>query len=1072
MLKIAHISDIHIRNLKFHDEYRAVFQNLYDDLRENVKPDLIVNTGDTAHTKTQISPEFVQLTSELLLNLSKIAPQDIILGNHDLNLMNPDRQDAITPIVQSIGRHPGMYPIRLHKKSGPVIVSAGTDGKKLANLWIYSLADQENYPTYELITSEKWSKTKPPKIGLFHGSVANCVTDSDWVMTSAEVDLSLFAGLDFVLMGDIHKKQQFGSRIRYAGSLIQQNFGEDPDKGYLVWTINGKDDFDVEFRPLRGSRGFYTVRLNEDGSIPEMMIPSGSRVRIISQRNLNLVEQKNVERDVRNLFKPKDIVSITSPETTHSRKEKIATGTEIENIRSLDVQEKLLRDFFKGSKLSESVLEKITEINKKFQLEIESGEEVVRNVFWRVNKLGWNNMFNYGEGNFIDFSKIHGFTGIFAPNTAGKSSIFEIFMEGLFDKVTKDVSKNIELINDNKETAKIIVDLSVGNQNYVVERTIEKIKYGQRKAETKEWGKMSLDFFLDDGTEKLSLNGTLRPETERAIRKRIGNFDDFVLSTISAQEPISGIPGGANLIQCKETDRKKILCKFLDLDIFDQKCNLAKIESKKFVDRLEQLHGTEIEEKLTELKEKKQKQERDISSSEELLNELEKQISQFDAELVTITSSLKEIGNHRARSKIISDLENYRSLLTKEKNVLEKNERDVETQTKTVAALNEQISSSSSRALADVESEFTSLVKEVGKLETRIERQNAKALDKKKKLKLLDEVPCGVQYPQCKFLVDAFESKQTVDDDLVEIENLRKQLVDLKLQVSAKQIEKEIAARAGQLQTELRVATANLNLYKRNVELATLNIQKNEQKVQELTQELHAIDSVDDLIKHNDEVKRMISVVETSKQKTKDLVGALKTEINKKHRELGALSVALERYEKDLNEIEDLKTVCIAYENYIEAMGKYGIAYRILTEKLPVINDEINKILSNVVNFSVFLEHDPQEQTIRLYLQYGDYRSRNLGLASGAEKFLSSLAIRAALLNVSSLPKTNMFIVDEGFGKLDTTHLESIQKMFDYLRTVFEHVIVISHVDVLKDMVDNMIEITTDSEGYAHVEVV
>ena len=49
-MKIAHISDIHVRNYKYHYEYREVFQQLFDKLEE-LKPDIIVNTGDTAHTK-------------------------------------------------------------------------------------------------------------------------------------------------------------------------------------------------------------------------------------------------------------------------------------------------------------------------------------------------------------------------------------------------------------------------------------------------------------------------------------------------------------------------------------------------------------------------------------------------------------------------------------------------------------------------------------------------------------------------------------------------------------------------------------------------------------------------------------------------------------------------------------------------------------------------------------------------------------------------------------------------------------------------------------------------------------
>lgn len=101
MFKIAHISDTHIRNLKYHKEYREVFRQMYESLKEQ-KPDFIVHCGDIAHTKTQISPEFVDMASDFFRNLANIAPTYIILGNHDGNLRNSTRQDALSPIVDAL----------------------------------------------------------------------------------------------------------------------------------------------------------------------------------------------------------------------------------------------------------------------------------------------------------------------------------------------------------------------------------------------------------------------------------------------------------------------------------------------------------------------------------------------------------------------------------------------------------------------------------------------------------------------------------------------------------------------------------------------------------------------------------------------------------------------------------------------------------------------------------------------------------------------------------------------------------------------------------------------------------
>ena len=116
-MKIAHLADTHIRNYKYHKEYRAVFDQIYDRLKKE-EVDYIVHCGDLAHTKTQLSPEYFDLATSFLKNLADIATTYIILGNHDGNLKNQHRQDAITPIVNAL-RHPNL---NLLKNAGETIV--------------------------------------------------------------------------------------------------------------------------------------------------------------------------------------------------------------------------------------------------------------------------------------------------------------------------------------------------------------------------------------------------------------------------------------------------------------------------------------------------------------------------------------------------------------------------------------------------------------------------------------------------------------------------------------------------------------------------------------------------------------------------------------------------------------------------------------------------------------------------------------------------------------------------------------------------------------------------------------
>jgi DNA repair exonuclease SbcCD nuclease subunit len=486
-MRIVHISDVHIRNLKYHEDYRRVFDDLYGKLLE-LKPDLVINTGDTAHTKTDISPEFVDLCSEHIRTVAEIAPYHILLGNHDLNLQNPNRRDAISPIVDSIGGT--SCPIYLHKDSG--LVHREQFGDVVTNIWSFSCADQDNFPK-----PKDWEKYHGDvNIGLYHGSLMQSETDIGWRMTEADDDLKLFTGLDFVLLGDIHKHQFLDpdGRVAYAGSLVQQNFGESPDKGFLVWDIENKDEFNVRHVKLNGDRKFFTVRLNDDLSIPNLDIGSNSRIRVISPKPCTLVEQQAFEKEIREKFNPFSVISLTARNTKEqaiSRAHKLSGKTE--NLRDPGVQEKLIKKYLEDAKLSEEVMNKILELNSHYHMTLEKQEEVTRHTQWNIDSIAWNNMFNYGENNVLDFRKTKGVIGMFAPNSSGKSSLIDIITETLFDKTTKGTSKNIFLVNDNKDSAQMLCQLSIGGRTYVIERVINRIKYGKKKFDKeKEWGKTSL----------------------------------------------------------------------------------------------------------------------------------------------------------------------------------------------------------------------------------------------------------------------------------------------------------------------------------------------------------------------------------------------------------------------------------------------------------------------------------------------------------------------------------------------------------------------------------------------------
>jgi DNA repair exonuclease SbcCD ATPase subunit len=127
-----------------------------------------------------------------------------------------------------------------------------------------------------------------------------------------------------------------------------------------------------------------------------------------------------------------------------------------------------------------------------------------------------------------------------------------------------------------------------------------------------------------------------------------------------------------------------------------------------------------------------------------------------------------------------------------------------------------------------------------------------------------------------------------------------------------------------------------------------------------------------------------------------------------------------------------------------------------------MVENEVNNILTQVVDFEIVFEVDGKN--INTQIKYDDLNIWDLSLTSGMEKFISSLAIRAALINVSNLPRPNFIAIDEGFGALDSDNLNSVFMLFNYLKSKFDFVLIVSHVESMRDIVDQLIEIkVTDS---------
>jgi len=157
-----------------------------------------------------------------------------------------------------------------------------------------------------------------------------------------------------------------------------------------------------------------------------------------------------------------------------------------------------------------------------------------------------------------------------------------------------------------------------------------------------------------------------------------------------------------------------------------------------------------------------------------------------------------------------------------------------------------------------------------------------------------------------------------------------------------------------------------------------------------------------------------------------------------------------------LERLQDLQDDYSAYEYYMEAVKRNGVPYELISRVLPVLENEVNDILSQIVEFNLKFEVDGKN--INTYIDYETGRWP-LEMTSGMEKFVSSLAIRTSLIGISNLPRPNFLAIDEGFGNLDSDNLNSMFMLFDYLKSTFDFILIISHLDSMRDIMDTLINI-------------
>ncbi len=209
--------------------------------------------------------------------------------------------------------------------------------------------------------------------------------------------------------------------------------------------------------------------------------------------------------------------------------------------------------------------------------------------------------------------------------------------------------------------------------------------------------------------------------------------------------------------------------------------------------------------------------------------------------------------------------------------------------------------------------------------------------------------------------------------------------------------------------------------------------------------------------------------LERSEREARDKVAAAKQNLKylaDRAKQRGMLDDKLQQTRETLGIYRELQT----------AFGKKGVQALLIESAIPEIEDEANKLLSRMTDGRMHVRFETQREArsgdntietldIRIADEMG---SRDYELYSGGEAFRVNFAIRVALSKVLARragARLQTLVMDEGFGTQDVQGRERLVEAINAIQDDFEKIIVITHIDELKDAFPVRIEVWKTNEG-------
>jgi len=647
---------------------------------------------------------------------------------------------------------------------------------------------------------------------------------------------------------------------------------------------------------------------------------------------------------------------------------------------------------------------------------------------WFIKKIYFSNFLSYGENQVLDFEKCGGITVVESdpPNFGGKTVLTVDLLMFLFFNTTTKTQKAEEIFNRFTDKDKVSVrgEILIDGDEYVVSRNIER-----KKAKSGDWNvKTELDFLkkLPDGTYQ-NFTGEQRRETEKFIKNSIGELDDFLMTILTTSSNLE------ELIDSKPTARGQVLSRFMGLEFLKKKEEAAKeIYSEFSRGMLSNVYNTEnlkqeienCKNTITELTTSNKTIEQELADVNERLSRgqeykdglLNAKYSDIDKELI----SLNPVSIKSDISQIEDECGNISEQIKKvfvvePKHYYEEDKHD------------------------EVKKNYTDLNISKSHLSIQIE-----SIDK-----LTQSVSGGVKCEHCGIeLINAELTKLRISEK----ENLVVQINKLAVEIAETETKEKTF-------TQLKKDFDEYEKNKLVKEKYEVSLEASKLKLERVKDKLKKYEDSQEKIKKNLELDTQIvkaqiridDLINIKRNKERELIQN-QNQIDNNNTKISRNTEIIEQISKEFEKEK-------IYKLYVELYGKNGISKIIMRTMMPVINQELQRLLQDSCYFNLEIKINDKNEVEFIMIDNSTGIEKLMASGSGYERTVASMALRAVLSKICSLPKPNVIVWDEVFGKISNENLEMVGEFFMKIKDYFEKIFVITHNPLVSNWSDNIVKI-------------